>query len=99
MIKNIKIYGVLFLSLLTTYFIYNKGLWGDYVFDDSINILENSKLAIKTLDYTSLKSAFFSGDAGPLGRPISMLSFALNHYFTGFEPFYFKLTNLFINLN
>lgn len=98
MVKNIKTYGLLFLSLLTTYFIYNKGLWGDYVFDDSINILENSKLAIKTLDYTSLKSAFFSGDAGPLGRPISMLSFALNHYFTGFEPFYFKLTNLFIHL-
>lgn len=98
MIKNIKIYGVLFLSLLTTYFIYNKGLLGDYVFDDSINILENSKLALTTLDYTSLKAAFFSGDAGPLGRPISMLSFALNYYFTGFDPFYFKLTNLFIHL-
>ena len=27
-----------------------------------------------------------------------MLSFALNHYFTGFTPFYFKLTNLFIHL-
>jgi protein O-mannosyl-transferase len=98
MIKNIKIYGLLFLILLTTYFIYSKGLLGDYVFDDSINILENSKLAITTLDYTSLKAAFFSGDAGPLGRPISMLSFALNHCFTGFDPYYFKLTNLFIHL-
>ncbi|GIT82901.1 hypothetical protein VXQ04_02345 [Acinetobacter towneri] len=98
MTKNIKIYGLLCFSLIISYFIYHQGLLGDYVFDDVPNILDNTRLAITTLDYNTLKAAFFSGDAGPLGRPISMLSFALNHYFTGFDPFYFKLTNLFIHL-
>ena len=96
--NKLKFYSVLALILLLTVFIYWAGLKGDYVFDDSANILENSKVAITNLDYNSLKAAYGSGDAGPLGRPISMLSFALNHYFTGFDPFYFKLTNLLIHL-
>ncbi len=96
--KKYNIYISLILVLVITFFIYYSGLMGDYVFDDSANILENKKLAITTLDWNSLKSAFWSGGAGPLGRPVSMLSFAFNHYFTGFNPYYFKLTNLFIHL-
>lgn len=97
-LKKYNLYIVFILILGATYLIYYPGLWGDYVFDDSANILENKKLAITSLDWNSLSVAFWSGGAGPLGRPISMLSFALNYYFTGFEPFYFKLTNLFIHL-
>lgn len=96
--KKYSFYSVLAFVLLLTMTVYWGGLKGDYVFDDSVNILENTKLAITQLNYNSLKAAYGSGDAGPLGRPISMLSFALNHYFTGFDPFYFKLTNLFIHL-
>lgn len=89
---------ILIIILSFTFFLYWSGLFGDYVFDDPANILDNQKIAISSLDFNSLKTAWYSGDAGPLGRPISMLSFALNHYFTGFEPFYFKLTNLSIHL-
>lgn len=89
---------LLFIMLGLTFLIYLPGLYGDYVFDDAANILENSKLAITSLDSNSLKAVLLSGDAGPLGRPVSMLTFALNHYFTGFNPFYFKLTNLMIHL-
>ncbi|CAD9195827.1 tetratricopeptide repeat protein [Acinetobacter bohemicus] len=89
---------ILIIILSFTFFLYWSGLFGDYVFDDPANILDNQKIAISSLDFNSLKTAWYSGDAGPLGRPISMLSFALNHYFTGFTPFYFKLTNLFIHL-
>ncbi|MCT8089465.1 hypothetical protein H0920_08205 [Acinetobacter sp. C_4_1] len=96
--KKYNIYIFLILILVITFFIYYPGLMGDYVFDDSANILENKKLEITTLDWNSLKSAFWSGGAGPLGRPVSMLSFAINYYFTGFEPFYFKFTNLIIHL-
>ena len=39
-----------------------------------------------------------SGDSGPSGRPVAQLSFALNHYFSGLDPFAFKLTNLAIHL-
>ena len=98
MSKKIAPYLLLCCSIIVTFLLYQKGLAGDYVFDDGVNILENEKLAIQNLDWESLQVAWGSGDAGPLGRPISMLSFALNHYFTGFEPFYFKITNLFIHL-
>lgn len=96
--RKLYIHSLLIIILGFTIFLYWSGLYGDYVFDDAGNILKNNQLAITSLDYTALKSAFWSGDAGPLGRPISMLSFALNHYFTGFDPFYFKLTNLCIHL-
>lgn len=98
MSKKIIFYILLCSSIVITFLLYQKGLYGDYVFDDGVNILENQKLAITSLDVAALQTAWSSGDAGPLGRPISMLSFALNHYFTGFDPFYFKLTNLFIHL-
>ena len=40
-----------------------------------------------------------SGIAGPTGRPIAQLSFALtNGSFSGFDPFAFKATNLAIHL-
>jgi len=98
MLRRKAPYLLLSLSLIMTFFLYLKGLNGDYIFDDPANILDNQKIAITSLDYISLKSAWYAGDAGPLGRPISMLSFALNHYFTGFSPYYFKLTNLLIHL-
>lgn len=85
--------------LIVTVCVYFPGLSGDYVFDDSANILENKKLVLEKLTLEQLFRAWYSGDAGPLGRPVSMLSFALNYYFIGsFEPYYFKLTNLFIHL-
>lgn len=98
MIYRLKPTLILLLILVITFFIYSPGLSGDYLFDDVANIVENQKIAIISLDYSSLRAAFWSGDAGPLGRPISMLSFAINHYFTGFNPYYFKLTNLIIHL-
>ena len=85
--------------LLFTFLIYVSGLSGDYVFDDSANILENQKLELEFLTFDQLSRAWHSGDAGPLGRPVSMLSFALNYYFIGsFEPYYFKFTNLFLKI-
>ena len=39
-----------------------------------------------------------SGSAGMLKRPVSMVTFALNHYFSGPDPYYFKATNLAIHL-
>ncbi|XID75168.1 hypothetical protein ACF3NA_00960 [Alkanindiges sp. WGS2144] len=96
--KKVIPYILLYFSLAITVLIYQQGLHGNYIFDDVANILENKKLSINSLDWLSLQAAWDSGDAGPLGRPISMLSFALNHYFSGFDPYYFKLTNLIIHL-
>jgi len=93
--KKILLFPLL-LSLIAL--LYWPGLSGGYVFDDEGNITSNSRLAITTLEVPELNAAAWSGNSGPLGRPVSMLSFALNHYFTGFDPYYFKLTNLFLHL-
>ena len=97
-LKKQKINLLLLLILTITFIIYYPGLSGDYVFDDSANILQNRKLQIQTLSYLELKAAALSGGAGPLGRPLSMISFAINYYFTDFNPYYFKLTNILIHL-
>lgn len=89
---------LLLLALVTTVFVYQPGLPGPFLFDDGPNILRNEKLAIQNLNTDTLKQAAFSGFSGPLLRPVSMMSFAVNRYATGLNPYYFKLTNLVIHL-
>lgn len=77
--------------------IYGPGLNGAFVFDDFPNIVSNP--ALRTFDGSlqSLIAAATSGTSSPLGRPLSMASFALNFHFFGEVPFSFKLTNLAIH--
>ena len=89
---------ILLLAGLLTVTVYFPGLSGDYVFDDMANLLDNKRLNIESLDYDSLKSAALSSGSGPLRRPVSMLSFALNRYFFGIHPFSHKAINLAIHL-
>lgn len=77
---------------------YSPGLSGDFLFDDDANIVHNDSIHIHALTPASLKGAALSGHSGPLKRPVSMLSFALNYYFAGLDTFYFKLTNVVIHL-
>jgi protein O-mannosyl-transferase len=86
------------LLLLTVAACYAPGLKGGYAFDDDVNILQNSSLRLHSLQWDGLWSAAWSGDAGPLGRPIALVTFALNLYFGGTDPYYFKLINLLIHL-
>ncbi|MGH8605057.1 MAG: tetratricopeptide repeat protein, partial [Gammaproteobacteria bacterium] len=83
---------------MLTFLVYYPGLVGGYLFDDETNILLNDALRIERLAPKELGQAALSGNSGPLGRPVSMISFALNYRLTGLDPFYFKLTNLFIHL-
>lgn len=78
--------------------IYWSGLGGSFFFDDSPNILSKSGVALQNLSWAALADLWQAGGAGPLGRPVAQISFALNHYFSGFDPFFFKLTNLVIHL-
>lgn len=89
---------ILLLLVLITLTIYWLGLEGAFYFDDEWNILRNSALQINELSLSLLNRAADSGQSGPLGRPIAMFSFAVNHHFSGFDPFFFKLTNLVIHL-
>lgn len=84
--------------LVATAAIYWRGLFGAFFFDDLANIVENSGLRVFDGTLASLIEASRSGGASSLGRPIAMASFAVNLYLTGYDPFYFKLTNLAIHL-
>jgi hypothetical protein len=77
--------------------VYWSGLSGGFFFDDGPNLLVVPGLRLETLTWDALQQAWDSGTAGPLGRPVAMLTFALNYYVHGFDPFAFKLTNLLIH--
>ncbi len=98
--KNLSIIktALLFFGLVCTYFIYHSGLTGDFIFDDQVNILKNPSIKIEAITFDSLSEVASSGISSPLKRPLSMVSFAVNYYFSGFDPYYFKLTNLVIHL-
>jgi len=86
------------LVLLLTTIAYWPGLNGNFILDDFPNIVSNQDLHIDKLRSSTLAAAALSADSGLLKRPVAMLSFSLNHYASGLDPFYFKLTNLFIHL-
>lgn len=89
--------GVLLLLLLTTG-LYWLGLNGDFLFDDIPNIVNKPALHLDRPQIDDLIDAALAGHAGPLGRPIAYLSFALDHWRGGLDPTVFKQTNIAIHL-
>lgn len=80
-------------------FCYWPGLSGGFVFDDDANILQNINLRVSDASWQNFWSASVSGNAGPLGRPVALLTFAINYYIAdGFFSFQFKFVNLLIHL-
>lgn len=88
----------LLLIIVVLFCVYFQGLHGPFIFDDFGNIVNNESLLIKELNWDTLRAAMFSKDSGPLGRPISMASFAFNYYFLGSSGLGFKAVNLFIHI-
>ena len=84
------------LALVLT--VMTPGLKGGFFFDDNPNIVENSAIHLQILSFDTLRASLTGPSAGPLGRPVSVLSFALTHYFFGLDPFAFKAVNLAIHL-
>lgn len=82
-------------AILFVFFIYWQGLYGPFMLDDlpSIEAAQLTNFTWQQLFEISLQN-----DSGPIGRPISVASFALNHYFSGLNPFYYKLVNLIIHI-
>lgn len=85
-------------AFLATAIVYFPGLRGGFLLDDWQNIVHNQPVALTRWSLAALKNAALSGFSGLLGRPVSMVTFAVDHYLHGFDPFYFKLTNLLIHL-
>ena len=98
--KSLYPTGFFLLGAILTSLVYFPGLTGPFIFDDVANILSNPYVAMSKLDLSALHLAAISGTSGPLGRPIPMITFALNYFFSnGFDhPVAFKITNLVIHL-
>ena len=96
--SRVYLYFGVGVALLLTILAYFPGLHGPFAFDDVTSILQNRALAIHSLAWDQLAQAMLSSDTGPMRRPLSMLTFALNIYFNGLDPSAFKITNLVIHL-
>jgi len=69
-----------------------------FVFDSTPTIRDNPLLRFTTFSFDEWYSAALSTDTGPLKRPLSMLSFAVNAAVSGLDSaFPFNLTNLVIH--
>ncbi len=82
-------------ALLATVLVYLKGLSGEFIYDDISNFETLNSWVRGEADW---QSVVLNHNAGPLGRPLSMLTFLGNAAFSGVDPYWFKLTNLVVHL-
>ncbi len=87
----------LIVLVMSAFIIYLPGLPGGFLFDDFWNILDNPLITSKGFSLEGAWGAFKSGESGPLGRPLAMLSFYLNYQISGVSPLGFKLVNITIH--
>ncbi|PBS11717.1 hypothetical protein CMZ82_13090 [Lysobacteraceae bacterium NML93-0792] len=78
--------------------LYWPGLQGGFVFDDFPNLVHDPDWKVTSLEPSAWHRAIAHGIASGSGRPLALFSFALNHYFTGLDPFWLKLTGLVLHL-
>lgn len=90
--------ALLALALCLTSVVYWPGLKGYYLFDDYPNFVNNPPVLVTESTVENWRVALLASRSSMLGRPLAMLSFAVNHYLTGLDPFWFKLTNLCLHL-
>ncbi len=92
-----RVFWLLCVLLLLALGLYWPGLSGGFVFDDFGNLVDNSAFT-QIVQHQSFWSAVWASGSGPTDRPISMLSFALQAWFTGLAPWPLKLVNVLIHL-
>ena len=71
---------------------YFQALYGPWLFDDFTSVWPT-----KSESFGEVWQVAFENDSGLFGRSLPVVSFAVNFYFGGDSPFYFKLTNLFLH--
>ncbi len=96
--KQIKAKLFFLAALFIGVWAYFPGLGGTFIFDDVDNISGNPYLKIDSFSFDDIWQASWSGYSGPLRRPVAMLSFGINHIFTGMDPWWMKLSNLIIHI-
>ncbi|MBI9075441.1 MAG: tetratricopeptide repeat protein [Desulfatibacillum sp.] len=82
--------GTVFVAIVLI--LYANTLDSPFVFDDVPFIAKNAHIAITDFSWTSLKNVAFSST-----RPLTNLSFALNHYFTRDNVAGYHMVNMFLH--
>jgi len=75
--------------------LYYPALSGPFLLDDLDNI---ESAALDNLRWPELVRVATSNDSGALGRPLPVLSLALNHYLAGLDTTSYKVINLIMHL-
>lgn len=82
-----------------TILVFGPGLSGPFLFDDYANLVNNEWITPNQATPLDLRAAALSSNAGPLGRPIAMATFALQSWaFGDVSAVASKSLNLFIHL-
>jgi len=89
---------ILAAALVITAIVYWPGLQGGFLFDDYPNIVDNKGVQPTDASLHSLVAAALSSPSSEFKRPLASLSFAANYLTTGIDPYWMKLTNLFVHL-
>lgn len=72
--------------------VYRPGMHSPFQYDDFASVVENPFIKINNLGLSALFSAGFQ--TRMQNRPLTNLTFALNYYFNGLDPFGYHLVNL-----
>lgn len=83
--------AIFFLVLL----VFWPGVSGGFLFDDYHNIVTNANVQLKELSAASLWQASQGYSGGT--RQLAMVSFALNAYWAGLDPWAYKVTGLLVH--
>jgi hypothetical protein len=92
--RAIKLLTVILGAALAVMLVFWQGLYGPFLLDDELNI---PHARVSQLSADEVGNVLVSNTSGPLRRPVSILSFTLNHYFAGSGPFGFKYVNLLLH--
>lgn len=87
---------MLLLLLAGSILVYLPGLSGPFIFDDIPNLEKLHRFG-QVQDWPSLLSALGNGIAGPLGRPVALLSFLMNDTGWPTASSAFKYTNMLLH--
>lgn len=86
------------LSIAVAILVFLPGLQGGFIFDDFPNLVEDPDWKVTSLDWREWHRAITLGISSSIGRPLALLSFSINYYLTGLDPFWLKLTSLGMHL-
>ncbi|MEI6610841.1 MAG: tetratricopeptide repeat protein, partial [Deltaproteobacteria bacterium] len=76
---------------------YSNSFQGQFVFDDTQNIVKSINVHLKSLNWPDIKNTFYGIEGKRIDRPLAFFSFALNYYFHKLNVFGYHVVNFAIH--